>query len=263
MKFKVTTIPDTDNVRLELYVDRDNTGSWVLEHSFVDMPGLWPSSKSVPTECNHSNGDTVLGARNVCFLRTDGNDYSTEVHWRDVSLSKIVYNSPTSLPSTELSEFPSISPTIFPTNAPSIEPSPHPHCYEKVKDKYLTGFKKTGAAKTFTCRKLAKEVKVPGFIESECQKTRSADGFLPAKEVCRVTCGTCPRGCGEIDKTRFYFGLKNNGESKSQTCQILKQKKERGASDKNMDKWCNTEDPNDTQYPMGKDACPVTCGVCT
>ena len=59
----------------------------MLMHSFTDRPGEWTSSKSVPNECEQNNGDTVLRPGNVCFLRSDGADYDTEVHWRDATIT--------------------------------------------------------------------------------------------------------------------------------------------------------------------------------
>ena len=87
MKFKVTTLPGTSDVKLELWLDENDNGNWVLRHSFTDRPGEWTSSKSVPNECEQNNGDTVLRPGNVCFLRSDGADYDTEVHWRDATIT--------------------------------------------------------------------------------------------------------------------------------------------------------------------------------
>jgi hypothetical protein len=115
MKFRVTTVSGTDNVKLELFLDRQNSGVWTSAHSFIDIPGQWKSSKSVPSQCPHGNGDTVLGARNVCFLRTDGSS-STEVHWRDASIK-------------HLSSPPQPSPTppvSNPRPTPPIAPKPSP-----------------------------------------------------------------------------------------------------------------------------------------
>lgn len=86
MKFRVTTVPSTSNVQLELYLDQNDSGTWELKHEYLDEPGSWPSTKYVPSQCPHDSGDTVLGAGNVCFLRTDGSS-STEVHWRDASIT--------------------------------------------------------------------------------------------------------------------------------------------------------------------------------
>lgn len=88
MKFKVLTALDTEDVVLELYLDEFDTGDWVLKYSYIDTktsPWLSVSSKDVPLECPQADGDTVLGPKNVCFLRTDG-DITTEVHWRGASV---------------------------------------------------------------------------------------------------------------------------------------------------------------------------------
>mmetsp|Transcript_12499 Transcript_12499/g.18346 ORF Transcript_12499/g.18346 Transcript_12499/m.18346 type:complete len:498 (+) Transcript_12499:91-1584(+) len=93
IKFKVTTITDNSepagSVLLQLYLDEVGDGiSWTLNHTLVDRPSEWlPSGgKTVPAECSQGNGDTVLRPGNVCFLRTDGNDDTTEVRWKDVSI---------------------------------------------------------------------------------------------------------------------------------------------------------------------------------
>eukprot|EP00547_Thalassionema_nitzschioides_P010735 CAMPEP_0194261354 /NCGR_PEP_ID=MMETSP0158-20130606/45983_1 /TAXON_ID=33649 /ORGANISM="Thalassionema nitzschioides, Strain L26-B" /LENGTH=604 /DNA_ID=CAMNT_0039001473 /DNA_START=183 /DNA_END=1997 /DNA_ORIENTATION=+ len=93
MKFKVTTITDSSiepagSVLLELYLDENDSGNFVLKHSSVDRPGEWlPSGgKTVPSECSIGDGDTVLGPRNVCFLRSDGVDTTNVVEWKDASI---------------------------------------------------------------------------------------------------------------------------------------------------------------------------------
>lgn len=88
MKVKVTTVPNSSDVSLEMYLDENDNGNWVLKHSYVDSQGSWPcsSSKTVPSECSQNNGDTVLRPGNVSFLRSDGKDETTEVHWRDASM---------------------------------------------------------------------------------------------------------------------------------------------------------------------------------
>ena len=87
MKFKVTTVPDTSNVLLQLYLDENDNGNWQLRHEVTDSPGYWFSTTStnVPSSCPQNDGDTVLRPGNVSFLRTDGSS-NTEVHWRDVSM---------------------------------------------------------------------------------------------------------------------------------------------------------------------------------
>ena len=92
LKFKVNTVPDTSDVLLELWVDYNNDGQWELGLSYTDTVGSWPcsTSKVVPSACSQSNGDTVTRPGNVSFLRTDGEDTTTEVHWRDVTITNSV-----------------------------------------------------------------------------------------------------------------------------------------------------------------------------
>lgn len=92
LKFRATTEPGTSDVNLELWLDKDDTGNWELWHSYTDTPGGWPntSSTTVPPECPQESGDTVTRPGNVSFLRTDGEDTQTEVHWRDVTMTNSV-----------------------------------------------------------------------------------------------------------------------------------------------------------------------------
>lgn len=95
LKFKATTIPGTKDVLLELWVDYNDDGNWELGFSYTDTPGDWPcsTSKVVPSECTQNNGDTITRPGNVSFLRTDGVDTTTEVHWRDVSITNSMVSS--------------------------------------------------------------------------------------------------------------------------------------------------------------------------
>lgn len=89
MKFVIFTIPGTEKVQLELYIDRtdgQSGGDWKLEHAFVDEPGAWTSKASFPSSCPVKNGDTILGERHSCTLRTDGG----EVHWKKASIRHIL-----------------------------------------------------------------------------------------------------------------------------------------------------------------------------
>ncbi len=90
MKFKVTS-----DVVLELYLDENDDGNWQLRHSLLATPGSWfsTSSTTVPSECPQNDGDTVLRPGNVSFLRTDGKDDTTEVHWRDAFINNSLVSS--------------------------------------------------------------------------------------------------------------------------------------------------------------------------
>mmetsp|Transcript_53989 Transcript_53989/g.114685 ORF Transcript_53989/g.114685 Transcript_53989/m.114685 type:complete len:441 (+) Transcript_53989:89-1411(+) len=136
MKFKVTTQPGTSNVLLELYVDENDDGNWLLKHSVTDTPGYWfsTSSTTVPSECPQNDGDTVVRPGNVSFLRTDGVDETTEVHWRDASIINSLSGdgtttlSPTKTPTTAPVKF-TVSPTTSPiatTDGPTSLPTKTP-----------------------------------------------------------------------------------------------------------------------------------------
>lgn len=109
MKFKVTNEEEEDTsllgeaVRLELFLDKYNNGTWTLQHSYVDRPGQWMSSRShalIPARCEHSNGDTVVGPRNIAMLRTDGTNGTTIVQWRDASVLDLTNGAPSPSPSS-------------------------------------------------------------------------------------------------------------------------------------------------------------------
>ena len=87
MKFKVTTV-GIDNVLLQLYLDENESGNWILRHELIDYPGFWFSTTStkVPSSCPQNDGDTVIRPGRVSFLRTDCGDTSTEVHWKEASM---------------------------------------------------------------------------------------------------------------------------------------------------------------------------------
>lgn len=94
IKFTVTTLVDDTHrhangaVELRLYFDKVGDGTWELVHEFVDEPGKWPPTggRSVPESCPFENGDTVLGAGNVCFFRADGS-METQCRWRNGSIA--------------------------------------------------------------------------------------------------------------------------------------------------------------------------------
>jgi len=92
MKFIVYSVPDTDEVKLELYIDTtdgENGGTWHLVHETTDSPGDWTASggEDVPDECDDDtpDGSPVYGARDDCFLRSD----SSHVRWKNVSIRRI------------------------------------------------------------------------------------------------------------------------------------------------------------------------------
>lgn len=90
MKFVVYTLSG-GRVKLELYLDLDegkSGGDWKLVHSMIDSPGEWTTSKSIPSRCSVQNGETVQGAKNYCFLRSDGD--GTMVVWRKASIRNIL-----------------------------------------------------------------------------------------------------------------------------------------------------------------------------
>jgi hypothetical protein len=96
MKFIVYTIPNTNNVKLELYADTtdgENGGTWIKIHEMTDEPGSWKATKNVPSTCSNvpfgvPDGSTILGERDDCFLRSD----SSNVLWKKASVRRISEN---------------------------------------------------------------------------------------------------------------------------------------------------------------------------
>ena len=91
MKFVVYTIPNTSEVKLELYYDGTDGidgGNWILIHEMIDSQGAWLASggREVPAACTQvPNGSPVLGPRDDCILRSD-NSY---VLWKKASVRRI------------------------------------------------------------------------------------------------------------------------------------------------------------------------------
>lgn len=97
MKYVVYTIPGTTSVQLEIYVDLTDGmdgGAWQLAHSFLDSKGVMPALAVVPSQCPIQSGDTVLGSRYSCILRSDGG----EIHWKKASIRHILVPGMTSAP---------------------------------------------------------------------------------------------------------------------------------------------------------------------
>jgi len=89
MKFILYTVPGTNSVQLELWLDQTNKtdgGEWILVHQYLDEEGSWPANKPVPDSCSVvTDGKAILGPRDSCFLRID----ASEVHWKDASIRRI------------------------------------------------------------------------------------------------------------------------------------------------------------------------------
>jgi hypothetical protein len=135
VKFVIATVSETQKVQLELYLDltdgRDG-GDWILEHTYIDRPGRWDAQHSVPSRCPIQSGDTILGERSSCALRSDGG----EVHWKKASVRHILpsltpaTSPPTPNPMAPPSQMPTarviVRPTALPTRMPTPEPTPTP-----------------------------------------------------------------------------------------------------------------------------------------
>ena len=56
-----------------------------------------------------------------------------------------------------------------------------------------------------TCRPKDLAQKNRNRIAVHCGRDKSGGSFLPANNVCKVSCGTCPGGCGEIYTVEYIF----------------------------------------------------------
>lgn len=67
-----STGANSDSVLLELWLDKNDNGTWELVHSLLDEQGTMPADPRmgpVPSECAVQSGDPVLGPKQSCFLQ--------------------------------------------------------------------------------------------------------------------------------------------------------------------------------------------------
>lgn len=149
-----------------------------------------------------------------------------------------------------------------PTSAPSAAPSSGPSdvnngCYQVAGDKF-SFFKKNGVETSKACMWLAK--KSDGRVRNICAEIRSGE-FGRAQDICKVTCGTCPNGCGEIKEDKFYLKRKN-GAPIYRKCGWL-QELNSSNSDKvkrKVERICGRTPP--TGEKSASSVCKVTCDKC-
>jgi len=129
MKFVVYTVDDAD-VQLELWLDfagGTEGGDWQLAHSKRDTYGSWLAQSEIPPECGDDplhveQGETILGARDYCFLRTDGN-LDTQVMWSRASVRRVSAERAASMAPTPT---PTSTQALAPTTAPPGPVAPGP-----------------------------------------------------------------------------------------------------------------------------------------
>lgn len=131
-----------------------------------------------------------------------------------------------------------------------------PGCYEASSDEHFVRRKTvTGDELHWTCETLrSKEEKV---INNNCKRNKNGS-VGPAKEVCKVTCSTCPNKCGEIDTQKFF--LKRNGSGKFVYGNCGKLRKRTNPA--KLSFVCELVAPKESKFPSAKEACPVSCGSC-
>jgi len=148
------------------------------------------------------------------------------------------------------SALPSVSPTDIPTKLPTIG-SP---CVEGSLDRFL--FRKVNKNRviTKTCQFLQNK-KRKGQLGSLCDATDSTSTFKAARDVCQVTCGTCPSDCVELGSGKF-FREKIGGRATHMRCDWLAD-----MPDVEIAEACAVES-SPTRFAPAKSVCPVTCGKC-
>jgi len=159
-----------------------------------------------------------------------------------------------SLPGDDPVECSSV-PTSIPSAAPSSGPSENTvnGCYQVVGDKF-SFFRKNGVESSKACKWLAR--RSDRRINEICGETRSGE-FGPAQDICKVTCGTCPNGCGEINKDKFYLKAnKRRGAPVYKKCDWLQDLD----SSSRVKSICEKTPP--TGEKSASSVCKVTCDMC-
>jgi len=159
------------------------------------------------------------------------------------------------------SSVPSVSPSISPaakTGAPSIAPASRSFCIEVTRSKFLLRKKKDGTRVIKKCKYLQK-LKEEGEdekVQKACKETESTKNKKPAKDVCQVTCETCPSTCVELESAKAYFKTVDSTKHKTVTCGSLAKKSQNA-----QDKACKI-DVSPIERDVAKVVCPVTCKEC-
>lgn len=118
-------------------------------------------------------------------------------------------------------------------------------CLENRNDRYAWNKNKVRG-----CSKLARFS--PTKLSKRCKKTE-------AKDMCQITCNTCPvDSCKELFSDNFFFTKR--GKNKVKSCHWLQRRAARGQDNT---KICNFQ-PGSVPKPhrVARDSCPVTCGTC-
>jgi PT repeat len=198
MKLVAYTIPGTQNVQLELWLDLTdglNGGVWNLVHSYVDQPGQWRSPGTVPAACPVQNGDTVLGGRTSCALRTDGG----EVHWKKASARHIVTTRttprPTARPTSKPTKRPTAKPKSKPTKRPTAKPTSKPTKRPTTKPTLRP------AAANLTPKPTNRPTRKP--TRKPTLRPVTVASCFPAKTVCTAGSQCCSKKCTLNKKTRI------------------------------------------------------------
>jgi len=151
---------------------------------------------------------------------------------------------------------------LLETSIPSIAPSGE--CEEDEEDVFLLKKGRRWVWKG-NCGWLSKRKKK--YIEKVCKYEESYEDLLPAKDVCKETCGICtkptpspvsrPPGCYEEPEDKFCLKKFRRGRCWVKDCEFLSKRHEKSKN------WiCSKEDRND-EYAPASEVCVETCDTCT
>jgi len=174
-------------------------------------------------------------------------------------------------PSSSPSASPSASPVVVSTGAPTSSPSESPvattdapskaptngsTCIERTRSKFLLRKNKRGQPILRNCKFLQKRKKEGKNIAMICAATDSTNKNKPAKDVCQVTCDTCPGTCVQLGSARAYFRTAGATNHRSIKCEVLAIR-----SAKSQAKICAI-DVSPSRFDVAKVVCPATCNQC-
>jgi len=159
-------------------------------------------------------------------------------------------DSPSLVPSLPASDTPSDLPSMVPSNAPSTSSE----CGDKD-GKFFWKMNKRGNIIKKNCSWLAGYDPSSRFVKNICRKSETEDDLPLAKELCPLTCCTCP--CSDKDG-EFFWKMNKRRKIIKKDCSWLAGY---DPSSKFVKRICRKSKTKD-DLPLAKELCPNTCNVC-
>lgn len=153
---------------------------------------------------------------------------------------------------------PTFSPSLSPTNSPSNRlqgNSPINTCIEHSPKTFLWRMKDDSngertIAVTKSCKWLSQQTDTRKL--NICKRKLGRIGYNLAKNICPVTCNTCPsNSCKEITSSQFFAKMKD-GQPMYRTCGFL------AVNEYRINKFCSGTVSMDGRGPASE-VCPATC----